>query len=81
MPWTEKNNALEAEFTFPDFTTAFSFMTHVAFAAEAANHHPEWTNVYNRVTIRLTTHDAGNTVTEKDRNLAAKIDVIYAKYA
>ncbi|SER30397.1 4a-hydroxytetrahydrobiopterin dehydratase [Neolewinella agarilytica] len=77
MAWTENNNALEREFQFSDFTEAFAFMTRVAFAAEAAGHHPEWTNVYNRVNIRLTTHDAGNTVTDKDRNLAAVIDRIY----
>lgn len=77
MPWTEANDSLYREFTFNDFTEAFGFMTRVAFAAEAAGHHPEWTNVYNRVNIRLTTHDAGNTVTDKDRNLAAAIDKIY----
>lgn len=81
MPWTTKDNALHAEFSFADFTTAFAFMTEVAFAAEAANHHPEWTNVYNRVSIRLTTHDAGNTVTDKDHHLAAAIDKIFAKHA
>lgn len=81
MPWTTKDNALHGEFRFPDFTTAFAFMTEVAFAAEAANHHPEWTNVYNRVSIRLTTHDAGNTVTDKDHRLAAAVDKIFAKYA
>lgn len=75
--WTEQNDALQREFTFADFTEAFGFMTRVAFAAEAAGHHPEWTNVYNRVSIRLTTHDAGNTVTDKDRDLAAIIDGIY----
>lgn len=77
MPWTEANDSLYREFTFSDFTEAFGFMTRVAFAAEAAGHHPEWTNVYNRVNIRLTTHDAGNTVTDKDRNLATVIDKIY----
>lgn len=77
MPWTESDNALHREFNFADFTAAFGFMTRVAFAAEAAGHHPEWTNVYNRVSIRLTTHDAGNTVTKKDRDLAAAIDKIY----
>lgn len=77
MSWTESDNALHREFTFTDFTEAFGFMTRVAFAAEAAGHHPEWTNVYNRVNIRLTTHDAGNTVTDKDRDLAAAIDKIY----
>lgn len=77
MSWTESDNALHRAFTFADFTEAFGFMTRVAFAAEAAGHHPEWTNVYNRVSIRLTTHDAGNTVTAKDHNLAAAIDKIY----
>ncbi|MTB51944.1 4a-hydroxytetrahydrobiopterin dehydratase [Lewinella sp. W8] len=80
MPWTEKDHALHREFTFENFTSAFAFMTEVAFAAEAAGHHPEWTNVYNRVTIRLTTHDAGNTVTDKDRQLATAINLIYAKH-
>ncbi|MBC6994996.1 4a-hydroxytetrahydrobiopterin dehydratase [Neolewinella lacunae] len=78
MTWTETNNALHAEFTFGDFTEAFAFMTRVAFAAEAAGHHPEWTNVYNRVRISLSTHDAGNTVTDKDHALAAAIDKLYA---
>jgi 4a-hydroxytetrahydrobiopterin dehydratase len=81
MPWTEKDNALHREFTFENFTAAFAFMTEVAFAAEAAGHHPEWSNVYNRVNIRLTTHDAGNTVTDKDRHLATAINLIYAKHA
>jgi 4a-hydroxytetrahydrobiopterin dehydratase len=55
-------------------------MTEVAFAAERLGHHPNWSNVYNTVNIQLTTHDAGNTVTEKDHNLAAAITAIYAKY-
>ncbi|MEM6771258.1 MAG: 4a-hydroxytetrahydrobiopterin dehydratase [Bacteroidota bacterium] len=79
MAWTEANDALHREFTFANFTEAFGFMTRVAFAAEAAAHHPEWTNVYNRVVIRLTTHDADNTVTDKDRQLAATIDNIYGE--
>lgn len=77
MPWTESGNALEREFNFADFTEAFSFMTRIAFAAEAAGHHPDWTNSYNRVRIRLTTHEAGNTVTRKDHELAAVIDKIH----
>lgn len=81
MPWTTADNALEVTFQFTNFTEAFAFMTEVAFAAEAAGHHPEWSNVYNRVKIRLTTHDAGNTVTDKDHQLAAAIDKIYGKYA
>ncbi|WP_020567764.1 4a-hydroxytetrahydrobiopterin dehydratase [Neolewinella persica] len=81
MPWTTKDNALNGEFKFADFTTAFAFMTEVAFAAESAGHHPDWSNVYNRVNIRLTTHDAGNTITDKDHALAAAITKIYGKYA
>ena len=79
--WKEENNALHQEFTCTDFTSAFAFMTEVAFAAEAAAHHPEWSNVYNRVNIKLTTHDAGNQVTDKDRKLATRIDEIFRKYA
>jgi len=74
--WIEENNFLSKEFTFADFQEAFAFMTRVAFLAEAHNHHPNWSNVYNRVTISLTTHDAGNVVTVKDRQLAAAIDRI-----
>ncbi len=81
MPWTHENDALHRDFEFADFRQAFAFMTEVAFAAEAANHHPNWMNVYNRVTIDLTTHDAGNTVTDKDRKLAERIDRIFTRYA
>ena len=77
--FTQKDNALEATFTFNNFTEAFSFMTHVAFYCEKLNHHPNWTNVYNRVHVQLTTHDAGNTVTEKDHQLAKAIEMIYNK--
>ncbi len=72
--WKEENNQLSREFKFTNFTEAFAFMTRVAFLAEKHGHHPNWSNVYNRVTINLTTHDAGNTVTEKDRLLATDID-------
>jgi len=71
--WEEKDNALHATFTFSDFIEAFGFMTAVAMLAEKQNHHPEWSNVYNKVNIKLTTHDAGNTVTDKDRQLADSI--------
>ena len=82
MPnWKEESNALHKDFTCENFTQAFAFMTEVAFAAEAAAHHPEWTNVYNRINIKLTTHDAGSTVTDKDRTLARRIDEIFTKYA
>ena len=77
--WKEENNALNAEFKFADFRKAFAFMTEVAFIAEALNHHPEWSNVYNTVKIKLTTHDAGNTVTEKDREMASQIDKLISK--
>ena len=75
--WKEENNQLSRSFEFKDFIEAFSFMTKVAFLAEKANHHPNWSNVYNKVNISLNTHDAGNTVTEKDRKLAAAIDKVY----
>ncbi len=77
--WNEKDNALHAELKFENFKKAFAFMTEVAFIAEGLNHHPEWSNVYNRVNIKLTTHDAGNTVTEKDREMAEQIATIYEK--
>ena len=72
--WTERDGALRRTFDFDDFSTAFAFMTRVAMLAECAGHHPEWTNVYGRVSITLTTHDAGNTVTDMDRDLAEAID-------
>ncbi len=74
--WQEENNRLHRSFIFPDFSTAFAFMTRVAIEAEKMNHHPLWTNVYNKVEIWLSTHDAGNIVTEKDRALAAAISRI-----
>jgi 4a-hydroxytetrahydrobiopterin dehydratase len=72
--WVESNNKLKKSFQFRDFPDAFAFMTRVAMAAEKMDHHPFWTNVYNKVDIELSTHDAGNIVTEKDRKLAAIID-------
>jgi 4a-hydroxytetrahydrobiopterin dehydratase len=74
--WKEENDRLKKTFKFSDFKEAFAFMTRVAFLAEAHNHHPNWSNVYNQVEIELTTHDAGNVVTEKDRKLAEAIDQI-----
>lgn len=74
--WKEINNTIEKTFEFKDFTEAFSFMTRVAFLAEKHEHHPNWSNVYNKVTIQLTTHDKGNVVTQKDRDLAAAIDAV-----
>ncbi|WP_420147037.1 4a-hydroxytetrahydrobiopterin dehydratase [Spirosoma sp.] len=72
--WQEQDNQLTREFQFADFSEAFAFMTRVALIAEKMNHHPWWSNVYNQVTIKLSTHDAGNVVTDKDRKLAAAID-------
>jgi 4a-hydroxytetrahydrobiopterin dehydratase len=72
--WTETEGKLCRTFRFRDFSDAFAFMTRVALIAEKQNHHPEWSNVWNTVTIRLCTHDAGDAITEKDRKLAAAID-------
>lgn len=72
--WTEQNNSLKQIFTFKDFSEAFAFMTRVALLAEKMDHHPEWSNVWNKVEIILCTHSAENTITEKDRKMAAEID-------
>lgn len=72
--WIEENNSLKRSFQFKDFVEAFSFMTSVALIAEKMDHHPEWRNVYNKVEIVLSTHDEGNIITDKDRNMAAAID-------
>lgn len=72
--WKVENNKLYRKFTFSNFSEAFAFMTRVALEAEKMDHHPNWQNVYNTVEIWLSTHDAGNVVTEKDKKLAAKID-------
>jgi 4a-hydroxytetrahydrobiopterin dehydratase len=74
--WTEENNQLKRTFVFNNFVEAFGFMSQVALIAEKMDHHPNWSNVYNRVEIALCTHDAGNIVTEKDRNLAKAIDAL-----
>ena len=72
--WPEIDNKLYQEFIFSDFSKAFAFMTRVAMAAEKMDHHPTWKNTYNKVEIWLSTHDAGDIVTDKDRKLAALID-------
>ncbi len=77
--WQEKNNKLYKKFEFKNFSEAFAFMTRVALAAEKMDHHPLWTNVYNKVEIWLNTHDAGDIVTEKDRKLAEIIDELVQK--
>jgi len=74
MKWKEQNNRLKKTFKFNDFSEAFAFMTRVALIAEKMDHHPYWTNVYNTVSIELSTHDAGDIVTNKDKKLAKAID-------
>ena len=76
--WNLESNQLTREFIFKDFVEAFGFMTQVALLAQQANHHPEWTNVYNKVKINLSTHDAGG-ITEKDFDLAKEIEKIKRK--
>jgi 4a-hydroxytetrahydrobiopterin dehydratase len=70
----EGKNCLERQFKFKNFSEAWAFMSRVALIAEKMDHHPDWSNVYNTVVIRLNTHSAGSTITEKDQQLAAKID-------
>jgi 4a-hydroxytetrahydrobiopterin dehydratase len=72
--WQQQNSTLYRKFEFKDFSEAFAFMTRVAMVAEKMNHHPRWTNVWNTVEVWLSTHDAGDIVTEKDQKLAEKID-------
>lgn len=74
--WKEEQNAISKTFVFEDFAEAISWMVKASFAIEKLNHHPEWTNVYNKVMVKLTTHDAGNTLTEKDRQLAIALDAV-----
>ena len=77
MDWKEEGNKLKAEFKFNDFKEAFGFMTEVAMHAESMNHHPEWFNVWNRVDVTLSTHDAGG-LTDLDVALAKKMDELAA---
>lgn len=74
MNWTEQNNTLHKEFLFKDFSEAFVFMTRVAILAEKHDHHPDWSNSWNKVIISLSTHSAGSKVTQKDIDLAKAID-------
>lgn len=76
--WTETEGRLCRTFRFADFSAAFAFMARVALLAEQQGHHPDWRNVWNTVEIRLSTHDAGDAVTEKDRRLAEAIDRLLA---
>ena len=79
--WTEKDDSLQAELKFKNFIQAFGFMSQVAIVAEKQGHHPDWSNVYNTVTFKLNTHDAGDIVTDKDHNLAEAISEIYKTYS
>ena len=79
MDWKEETtangqSALVKDYKFKDFISAWAFMNSVALIAEKMDHHPNWSNVYNQVSIRLSTHDAGNKITDKDRKLATQID-------
>jgi 4a-hydroxytetrahydrobiopterin dehydratase len=74
--WKEENNTLYKKFQFKNFSEAFAFMTRVAIEAEKMDHHPRWTNVWNTVEIWLNTHSAGNIVTDKDRELAKRIEAL-----
>ena len=78
--WESDGNELKCQLTFYDFISAFSFMTVVAMAAEKLNHHPNWSNTYNKLFIELTTHDAGG-LTKLDFQLAGIIDEYFKKYA
>lgn len=78
--WIESENKLKCTFEFKNFVEAFGFMTKVALVAEKINHHPNWSNVWNKVHITLSTHDQGNRITEKDRELAKEIDVLFGNF-
>jgi|TARA_B100001105_G_scaffold154056_1_gene123659 4a-hydroxytetrahydrobiopterin dehydratase len=73
--WSVKNDKLHKEFKFDNFNQAFGFMTRAAMEIEKMNHHPEWFNVYNRITVELTTHDAGG-ITKNDVNLARILNAL-----
>jgi 4a-hydroxytetrahydrobiopterin dehydratase len=74
--WLETENSLEKTFEFPDFKSALEWMNKASVKIEEMDHHPEWTNVYNRVIVKLSTHSAGNIVTDKDRKLAEILDAL-----
>jgi 4a-hydroxytetrahydrobiopterin dehydratase len=74
--WTENNNELSKTFEFKSFLEAIAWMVKASAEIENRNHHPKWTNVYNKVHVSLTTHDKGNTITEKDRELAEALDLV-----
>ena len=74
--WKEENNKLTKTFSFKTFGEAMAWMVKASYEIEKINHHPEWSNVYNKVHVNLTTHDAGNTITEKDQQLAEILDLL-----
>ena len=76
--WTRAGDAIQRSFEFDDFVTAFGFMTSCAIVAQAMNHHPEWSNVYNRVEVTLSTHDAGG-LTQLDVDLATRMSELSAR--
>ena len=78
--WKEESNTLIGHFKFDNFSVAFSFMTQIALLAEKMNHHPDWSNCWNKVDIRLSTHDAGNVITQKDIDLSEGITKIFNSY-
>ncbi len=78
MAWKEDNNRLKNTYKFKDFNEAFGFMSRVALIAEKMDHHPTWTNTWNTVSFELSTHDAGDKVTARDRKLADAIDKLIA---
>ena len=80
MMWKEEKDKLTCSLTFKDFRQAMAFMNEVADVAEEMDHHPWWSNVYNKVDIELYTHDAGNTVTKRDHQLAKRIEEIYRSF-
>ncbi len=75
--WKEENQVLVKTFTFASFEEAMQFMQNASPFISETDHHPTWSNTYNRVEVKLTTHDAGNKITEKDRKLAAYLDKLY----
>jgi 4a-hydroxytetrahydrobiopterin dehydratase len=76
--WTEQDNKLSKTYKFKTFADAMSWMIRASYTIEKMDHHPEWTNVYNQVRVSLSTHSAGNKVTEKDRELAKELDAFFA---
>lgn len=76
--WIEKDGSMSKTFEFSSFEAAMDWMSNLTKAITKINHHPAWSNTYNKVHVQLTTHDAGNTITEKDRQLALLMDVAFA---